>query len=112
MEIPAVDALHQEDVHGPVSLRRYEHQEMSVEVRDIGVLKAVICCDFVRYGYVEESERVGKFAGFVAHVCGIKYFCDECEVGDGGDVHGPYMCELSRATGRLLWISGICRLGP
>ncbi|KAK0421575.1 hypothetical protein EV421DRAFT_1031230 [Armillaria borealis] len=48
--------------------------------------------DLVRHGY--ERERVGKCAVVVAHVRGIEYFCDECDVGNGGDVHGPYMREL------------------
>ncbi|KAK0215166.1 hypothetical protein EDD85DRAFT_943178 [Armillaria nabsnona] len=78
-EILAVDVLHQ----------GYGHQEMTMEVRDVGVLKAVIGCDFARYGYDEERERVGEFAGFAPHVRGIEYFCDQCEIGDGGDVHQP-----------------------
>ncbi len=101
-EILAVDVAHQEDVYGPVSLRRYGHQEMTVEARDVGVLKAEIGCDFLQYGYVEEEERVGKFASLVAHVRGIKYFCDECEVRDGGDVHSPYVCGFPHATGETL----------
>ncbi len=82
---------------------------MAVEARDVGVLKGAIGCGFVRYGYVEEREKVGKFAGFVAHVCGIEYFCDQCEVGDGGEVHGPYVCVSACYRGDAgggRWLSG------
>ncbi len=36
-----------------------------------------------RYGY--ERERVGRCAVVITHVHEIEYFCDECDVGNGGD---------------------------
>lgn len=58
-EILAVGVPLQEDVHGPVSLRRYGYQEMAMEVRHTDLKAAIvsICFCFVGNGYVGECQE-------------------------------------------------------